>query len=73
MDRQTQRCSPRSDELDEEEVSVAGPHLIIVDPEGEGSISKPVKLSGTYNITIPERSERRYGADSVDDMTAHGP
>ena len=55
--------APRSDELDGEEVSVAGPHLILVDPEGEGSISKPVKLSGTYNITIPERSERRYGAD----------
>lgn len=55
------------------EVSVTGPHLILVDPEGEGPISKPVKLSGTYNITIPERSERRYGADSVDNMTAHGP
>lgn len=67
--------APRSDEPGAEEVSVTGPYLVLTDSEGEGPISKPVKLSGTYNITIPERSERRYGAESgiVDDMTAYGP
>ena len=67
--------APRSDEPGAEEVSVTGPYLVLTDSEGEGPISKPVKLSGTYNITIPERSERRYGAESgiIDDMTAHGP
>lgn len=67
--------APRSDEPDEEQVSVTGPHLVLIDPEGEGPVGKPVRLSGTYSITIPERSERRYGAESgiVDDMTAYGP